>query len=166
MIVVILKFVHVATIALWSAGLVALPFIYLQRRGLEGDALHRLHAFTRHLYVVIVSPAAFLAIASGTALVFLQHTYVPWFSAKLGFVAVMTGIHIFSGLMILKLFEPGRSYPFWRFLAVTTLTVTVISAILALVLAKPVFPRIDAVDRLFEPGALPGLVGDLIAWTR
>lgn len=174
MILVIFKFIHVATIALWSGGLVALPFIYVQRRGLTGDALHNLHAFARHFYVALVSPAAFVAIGSGTVLIFMQGTFVPWFSLKMLLVAVMTGIHIFSGLMILKLFEPGRVYPVWRFVIVTSLTVAVVGGILALVLGKPVFGRIEPLERFFAPGALPDILtdilpdmlGDLIAWAR
>src|SRR5690606_20968502 len=57
MIVAWIKFIHVAAIALWSGGLVALPFLYHQRKGLEGEELHRLHAFTRFFYVGLVSPA-------------------------------------------------------------------------------------------------------------
>ena len=163
---VLLKFAHVLGIALWSAGLVCLPFLYLQRRRLVGDALHRLHNFTRFFYVALVSPAAFVAVASGTALVFVQETYAPWFSLKLALVAAMVAIHATSGLVILSLFEPGKSYPFWRFAGVTTLTVAVVGAILLTVLAKPEIGRIAALDPVFTPGALGEMLGGLIAWSR
>lgn len=166
MIVTWLKFAHVATIALWSAGLIALPFVYLQRKGLEDDALHKIHAFARFLYVNLVSPAAFVAIGSGTALIFLMGTYENWFSAKLLAVAVMTGIHIFSGLMILRVFEPGREYPFWRFIVVVTLTVLVVSTILTLVLGKPRLDWPDLLAELFVPGRLGEIAGPFIPWTR
>src|SRR5690606_25139269 len=125
-----LKLLHVATIALWSAGLIALPFLYWQRRGLEQQRLHRLHAFTRFFYVALLSPAAFVAVASGTALILLMGTYENWFSAKLVGVSALTGIHIFSGMVILRLFEPGQVYPGWRVALVVTLTLLVIGAIL------------------------------------
>lgn len=149
-----LKFVHVATIALWAAGLIALPFLYRQRRGLEGDALHRLHAFTRFLYVSLVSPAAFVAVGSGTALIFVMGTYENWFSAKLVGVAAMTGIHIFSGLVILKLFEAGRSYPGWRLALVVPATLLVVGSILVLVLGKPRLRWPAALEAFFAPGSL------------
>ena len=42
-----LKFVHLAAIALWSGGLIALPFLFWQRRALEaGLDLDRLHRVT------------------------------------------------------------------------------------------------------------------------
>ena len=67
----LLKFVHLAAIALWSGGLVALPFLFWQRRTLEaGLDLDRLHRVARLVYVELTSPAAFVAIASGTALIF------------------------------------------------------------------------------------------------
>lgn len=166
MTVVILKFLHVATISLWSAGLLALPFIYRQRPGLEGDDLYRLHIFTRYFYVGFVSPAAFVAIGTGTAVIFLRETYVPWFSWKLLLVTVMTGIHLFSGLLILKLFEPQGRYPRWRFVTVTTLTLLVVTGILGLVLGKPVLGPVQPLEDFFEPGSLSQAVASFSAWMR
>src|SRR5690606_32333311 len=91
---VLLKFVHIIAIAGWSAGLICLPFLYVQRRRLRGDALHRLHNFTRFFYVALVSPAAFVAVGSGTALIFVQATFEPWFAVKLAFVGIMVIIHV------------------------------------------------------------------------
>lgn len=156
-----LKFVHVGAIALWAGGLIALPFLYRQRHGVEGEALHRLHAFTRFLYVKLVSPAAFVAIASGTALILLQATYANWFVAKLLAVAVMTGIHIFSGLVILKVFERNGRYPALRFLLALPLTLTTICVILALVLGKPKLDWPGALQDFFAPGALAQMAGRL-----
>ena len=163
---VLLKFVHIIAIAFWSAGLICLPFLYLQRRRLGGDALHRLHNFTRFFYVTLVSPAAFVAVASGTALIFLQATFEPWFTLKLALVAAMVIIHVTSGVVILSLFEPGRVYPRWRFIAVSTLTSIVVGAILVTVLAKPEWIMPRQVNDLFVPGGLGNALGGLIAWSR
>ncbi|HEV7346249.1 MAG TPA: CopD family protein [Devosia sp.] len=163
MIVTALKFVHVAAISLWSGGLLALPFLYQQRRGLEGDALHRLHAFTRFFYINLVSAGAFAAIASGTALILLRETYANWFSAKLLAVSVMTGIHIFSGLLILRIFEKTGRYPSTRFLLTVPLTAISICAILALVLGKPRLEWPESWQQFFAPGKLSEMVGPIIA---
>lgn len=163
---VLLKFVHIIAIAGWSAGLICLPFLYLQRKRLSGDSLHRLHNFTRFFYVALVSPAAFVAVGSGIVLIFLQATFEAWFSLKLALVAAMVIIHVTSGAMILRLFEPAQSYPFWRFIVVTTLTVTVVGAILVVVLGKPQWTMPDGLANLFAPGALGVMLGDLIAWSR
>ena len=166
MTVVILKFLHAATISLWSAGLLALPFIYRQRRGLEGDDLYRLHIFTRYFYVGFVSPSAFVAIGTGTALIFLRETYVAWFSWKLLLVTVMTGIHLFSGLLILKLFEPHGRYPRWRFVAITAMTLLVVGGILGLVLGKPEIGPVRPLQEFFEPGSLEQAFASFTAWMR
>ena len=85
-----LKFVHLAAIAIWSGGLLVLPFLFWQRRALAaGPELDRLHRITRFVYVEMTSPAAFIAIGSGTALIFLQATFQEWFSLKM----VLVGAH-------------------------------------------------------------------------
>lgn len=156
-----LKFLHIAAIALWSAGLVSLPGLYLQRAGVpSGPSLHRLQALVRFLYASVVSPAAFVAIASGTALIFLRETWAPWFGLKLLFVGVLAAIHILTGLVIIRLFEAGRTYPLWRFSMATGFTVFGVSAILVLVLAKPELPSVLP-EILGEPGGLRQLLADL-----
>ena len=61
----ILKFIHLAAIAVWSGGLIVLPFLFWQRRGIEtGPELDQLHRLTRFVYVGMASPAAFIAIGS------------------------------------------------------------------------------------------------------
>lgn len=162
MIVTWLKFVHVGSIALWSAGLIALPFLFRQRRGLEGEALRRLHAFTRFFYVNLVSPGAFVAVGSGTVLILMQGTYANWFSAKLLAVSAMTGIHIFSGLVILGLFERDGRYPRPFFAIAVPLTLVVIAVILALVLGKPRLEWPQSWQDFFAPGALPQILGGFI----
>lgn len=166
MIPVLVKFLHIIAIAGWSAGLICLPFLYLQRYRLGGDALHRLHNFTRFFYVALVSPAAFVAVGTGIALIFLQGTFEAWFSVKLALVAAMVIVHVTSGALILRLFEPGQNYPLWRFLSVTTLTVTVVGAILFVVLGKPQWTTPGQVENLFAPGALGVFLADLTAWSR
>lgn len=163
---VLVKFVHIFAIAGWSAGLICLPFLYLQRGRLSGNALHRLHNFTRFFYVALVSPAAFLAVGTGTALIFMQATFEAWFSVKLALVAAMVIIHVTSGALILRLFEPGKTYPFWRFAVVSVLTVTFIGTILVVVLGKPQWTTPGQVETLFEPGALGKMLGGLIAWWK
>lgn len=164
--VVLFKFVHVIAIALWSSGLIALPFLYIQRRRLIGDALHRLHNFTRFFYVNLVSPAAFVAVGSGIVLIFLQATFEAWFSMKLALVACMVIIHVTSGALILRLFEPDNAYPIWRFVVVTTLTISVIGAILFVVLGKPHWITPGFVATLLAPGALGEMLPPVIAWWK
>ena len=157
-----LKLLHIAAIAVWSAGLVCLPGLYVRRAGVPGrESKHRLQAMVRFLYVAIVSPAAFLAIGSGTALIFLRQSFEPWFSLKLAFVGIMVTIHILTGLVIVRLFEAGNVYPLWRFVAVTAATLAVVTAILIVVLAKPPLPDLHPLA-MAEPGALSRIVERLV----
>ncbi|MBB5423103.1 putative membrane protein [Paraburkholderia sp. JPY158] len=103
----LLKFIHLAAIAIWSGGLLVLPYLFWQRRGLAaGTELDRLHRITRLVFVELTSPAAFVAIASGTALIFLQATFVEWFTAKMVFVGIMAMLHVLAGLVLHDLFCP------------------------------------------------------------
>lgn len=156
-----LKTVHMAAIAVWSAALVCLPSLYVQRARVPNKAsLHRLQAMVRFLYVAIASPSAFVAIGSGTVLIFLRRSFETWFSVKLAFVGALVTLHILTGLVILRLFEAGNVYPVWRFLAVTALTLFIVAAILVVVLAKPAIPDLLP-DALGEPGALRRIVEGL-----
>jgi uncharacterized membrane protein len=160
MLSVIFKMIHVTGISIWIAGLVALPTLYLQRKGRAGNDLHRLHAFVRALYVRLLSPAAFVAIASGTALIFIEATFETWFSLKLLLVAGLIAVHIGSGLVILRLFEVNGHYHPSRAIISTALSLTLASGILFLVLGEP---RIgSAFDTVFAPGALGEMLQPLV----
>jgi uncharacterized membrane protein len=108
MLVWMIKFIHVATIAVWASGLVSTPFLLAQRRRYDDGTVHRLHRLVRTLHVQIVSPAAFAAVASGIALIFLRDIYFVWFTTKLYFVALLVSCHVGVGLLIASTFEPGR----------------------------------------------------------
>ena len=150
-----LKFVHLAAISIWCAGLICLPGLYAQRHTVESDdALYRLQGLVRFAYVTLISPAAFVAIGSGIGLVFVQSTFVEWFSLKMALVGVLAVIHILTGLVIIRLFEKGEMYPAWRFVAVT----------IAVVLAKPPLDFDWVPADWVRPGALRDIVGGFIPW--
>jgi putative membrane protein len=151
----LLKFVHLAAIALWSGGLIALPFLFWQRRTLEaGLDLDRLHRVTRLVYVELTSPAAFIAIGSGTALIFLQATFQEWFSLKMLLVGIMAMLHVLAGLVLLQLFAPEGRFSRFSYLALTGAYIALITAIIWIVLAKPHIDSNLIAAHLFEPGGL------------
>ena len=150
-----LKFVHLAAIAVWSGGLIGLPFLFWQRRALTaGSDLDRLHRIARLVYVELTSPAAFIAIGSGTALIFLQATFEEWFSLKMLLVAIMAMLHVVAGLVLLHLFSPQGRFGRFSYVALTSAYVVLIAAILWIVLAKPHIDSNQFAAHLFEPGAL------------
>lgn len=160
------KFVHIAAIAIWAAGVVSLPGLYVQRAHVKDrDALLRLQSLVRFAYVAVISPAAFLAVMTGTALIFLRQTFEPWFSVKLAFVAVLAVFHVLTGLVVIRLFREGEVYPVWRFVLATVLSGGVVVAIFFVVLAKP---SIDLafLDVLAEPGGLKRLYAEFSPWRK
>ncbi|MCJ8520045.1 putative membrane protein [Pseudorhizobium tarimense] len=162
--ILVLKFIHIAAISIWAGGLVSLPGLYVQRAHVKDkEALYRLQMMVRFAYVTIISPAAFLAVASGILLIFGQQTFAGWFSVKLFFVALLVILHVLTGLVIIRLFREGEIYPVWRFIFTTALTGGVVLTILFVVLAKPTISAQFAQD-LFEPGALRRLAQSISPW--
>ena len=150
-----LKFVHIATIAVWAGGLVVLPYLFWQRRLYAvGPELDRLHRVTRFIYVALTSPAAFVAIGTGTALIFLQSTFREWFTLKMVLVGAMAMLHVVAGLTAVRVFAPSGRFGKWSFVVLTVLYLVLIVAILWVVLAKPVIDSKQIAPGLFEPGAL------------
>lgn len=163
--VAILKFIHIAAVAVWMAGLVSLPGLYVQRGRTAGASeLERLQRMVRHAYLALISPAAFVAIASGTALIFLRAAFEPWLSAKLALVGLLVLIHILAGLVIIRLFDRGETYPAWRFVAETMASFVLVAGVLYLVLAKPELPA--SPSALTEPGGLARMVGEFNPWRK
>ena len=153
-----LKFIHLAAIAIWSGGLLALPFLFWQRRVLEaGPDLDRLHRIVRLVYVELTSPAAFFAIASGTALIFLQATFEEWFSIKMVLVGIMAMLHVVAGLVVHQLFSPKGRFGRFSFVALSGTYAVLIVAIVWVVLAKPQIDSNQFATHLFEPGGLSRL---------
>lgn len=163
----LLKFVHLAAIAIWSGGLVVLPFLFRQRIGLAaGPELFRLHRFVRFVYVGMASPAAFIAIASGTALIFLQTTFLEWFSLKMVLVGLMVMLHVVAALIIAHLFEPGRTFGRGPYVALTAGYLVLITSIIWVVLAKPHLDSNQFAKELFAPGGLGRVVDQALGETR
>ena len=154
-----LKFVHIATIAVWSGGLIVLPYLFWQRRLLAaGPELDRLHRITRFVYVVMTSPAAFVAIGSGTALIFLQSTFREWFTLKMVFVGAMVMLHVVAGLVAVRVFAPDGRFGSRSCVALTSAYLVLIVAIIWVVLAKPAH-RLHAVRRASVRARRPRAAG-------
>ena len=102
----------------------------------------------------LTSPAAFVAIASGTALIFVQATFAEWFSLKMLLVGMMAMLHVVAGLVLLQLFLPDGRFSQLSYLALTCAYIVLITAIVWIVLAKPHVDSNLIAVHLFEPGGL------------
>jgi protoporphyrinogen IX oxidase len=153
------KAVHIAALAIWCAGLLALPSLLAQRGRLgDRESVYRLHRLTRALFINVTSPAAFVAVLAGTVLIFLREAFTPWMMLKLAAVGALVVLHVRVGYLILHLFDPGGRYARWRQALTTGATIAVISAILWLVLAKPRFDLGRLPEWLRKPGGLQSLL--------
>lgn len=156
----LLKFIHLAAISIWSAGLIVLPFLFWQRRTLQaGMDLDRLHRMTRFVYVGMTSPSAFIAIGSGTVLIFLQATFQEWFTIKMVLVGAMVMLHVAAGIVLARIFLPDGRFGRLPYVTLSSAYLILIIAIVWVALAKPHIDSNQFATALFEPGALGHIFG-------
>lgn len=147
-----LKALHAGFIAVWIAGLLALPAMLARHDRAIGQAdFTRIRHATHYGYVWAVTPAAVLAVGSGTALIFLREVFAPWLFAKLVCVAALVAIHAWVGHTIVAVAETeGRHEP-PEPLVPTLLLSAVVTAVLFLVLAKPELDELPLPGWLLQP---------------
>lgn len=102
----LLKAVHIAALLVWCAGLFYLPVLFAEHpRKRDRSRYHRLRIMTRFTYIVVTSPAAVIAVASGILLIFLSESLGNWLVVKLSAVSLMSLYHLYCGWMIARLHE-------------------------------------------------------------
>ncbi|MGV3572695.1 MAG: CopD family protein [Ramlibacter sp.] len=133
-----LKFVHLSALLAWCAALFALPTLlalYPQTAG--GVERRRLRAATRFTYIAVASPAAVIAVVSGTALIHPTAAYGAWLLAKLTLVTAMVFFHAACGKVMLQQHDVrqrgGRRWQAWLALV----PAAIVPIVLWLVLAQP-----------------------------
>jgi len=146
-----LKALHVAMLLGWCGGLFALPLMLVRHDpAIAQDDYTRIRKATHYGYIFVVTPAALLAIGSGTLLVFLLEVFRPWFYAKLVAVALLVLFHVWVGYTVVAVAEAEEKAPPPAGRAIGLLLVPVL-AILALVLAKPDLEEVPLPDWLKQP---------------
>lgn len=153
-----LKALHIGMIALWCAGLFALPLMLARHDPATAQVDYaRIRRATHYGYTYVISPAALLAIASGTLLIFLREAFVPWLFAKLVFVALLVAFHAWVSYVLVAVAETEGTHKPPDPLAPVLMLLAVIVAILTLVLLKPALGEIPLPDWLLAPrgGQLP-----------
>lgn len=134
-----LKLVHLAAVIVWCG---ALPYLVVAatarpRGGAGPVALARHALLLRWIYVGVATPAALLAIASGTAIFSLRGPLATWLVAKLALVALLVLVHAACGWLLLRR-EQGRGTGARAMGTVlTALAGTLVFGIAWLVLGKP-----------------------------
>ena len=136
-----LKVSHIMAIAVWAGGLIALPAL-LRRDGEMASraAAVRLHHFSRFAYDALVSPAAVIAIGTGTALIFFV-VADDWLYLKLVAVAAMVGVHMLVGRVLDQLESPDARPTAWKRVALVTGACVSVAAVLVRILGRPSIPE-------------------------
>ena len=141
-----LKLLHIAALSVWAGGLLALPAqLVRERRAAQQDPAADLgtlwqHRVSRFAYDVVVSPAALVAIGSGTALIFVTRPLEGWLFLKLVSVAALVAVHMYTGRIIDQIEEPELRLTARRAQVLFGLALVFIALILWLVLQKPAVP--------------------------
>lgn len=100
-----LKLLHITAVIVWCGALLYLPAWIAAATGAQRAA--PVGAFSprqllRTVFTLVATPAALLAIASGTAIFALQGPLSRWLMAKLGAVALLVLAHGACGMLVLR----------------------------------------------------------------
>jgi uncharacterized membrane protein len=133
-----LKALHLGFLALWMAGLLALPRMLARH---DDDLVRADYALirraTHYSFIWAVTPAAVLAISSGGLLIFMREVFTVWLFAKLVLVTALVAVHAWIGHIIVAVAETGGEHDPPGALLPALVTCGLILGILTLVLAKP-----------------------------
>lgn len=129
-----LKLLHVASMIVWCGALLYLPAAVAQHdeRGEVGSL-----RLVRRFFTLYATPAALLAIASGTAVFAWHGPLAPWLVVKLGLVALLVLVHAAFGVLILAVEERPERPRGLLCGAMGAAIVVLVLAILTLVVVKP-----------------------------
>ncbi|MFA5494377.1 MAG: CopD family protein [Porticoccaceae bacterium] len=137
--------VHVSAMLSWCAALLYLPVLIVGINARRAGIMEMRRPFNtveRFVFTHVATPAALVAIMSGTAVFVLNRTVDGWLVAKLTLVTGLVICHTLVGLLVLRAESVGdgqgndKSLRPWCQLLGSAVCV-LIAAILWVVLAKP-----------------------------
>ncbi|MCC5808772.1 MAG: CopD family protein [Ectothiorhodospiraceae bacterium] len=130
---------HMAALLFWAATLLYLPALVAGTAS-QSTAITerpRYGSISRFTFTHVATPAALVAIASGTVVFLLNHTVEVWLIAKLTLVTGLVVCHALTGLLVLRS-ENAPDKPLRRWCVLLGLVMAVlVAAIIWVVLWKP-----------------------------
>lgn len=134
----LLKLFHFVALICWCGALLYLPALIAAGTRVNDALFYRDHAhLTRMIFTLVATPAALLAIGSGTLLFVRDAVFAPWLILKLSAVAGMVLCHALCGVLVLRIERfPERAIG-RECLVIGVLITALIAMALWLVLAKP-----------------------------
>jgi len=149
------KFLHIAALSMWLAALFCLPALLVSHRQAgENHKFARIRRTSRFVYLLIASPAACVAVASGTALLFISDARHPWMYLKLLAVGILIFCHYRFGSLVSNLQDTDARLPTIKARIFATFATLAALGALWFVLAKPEIPDTIFPSWMTEPGYL------------
>ena len=146
------KALHLSFVAVWIAGLIALPRMLARHdRATTQAEFAQIRRATHYGYVWLITPAAILAIFTGSALIFMRDIFTVWIFAKLVVVAGLVAMHAWVGHTIIAVAETEGQHEPPEPLVPTMVIFGLVVAVLFLVLSKPELKEIAMPQWLLEP---------------
>lgn len=147
-----LLLLHIMALLCWCAAILCVPVLLLNGElfvtgaATVGAARESGYAggstvVARRVFIWVATPAALLAVGSGTLLFALMATLDVWMLLKLVLVSALVLAHIGTGLLMLRGERAGHGArtPVWLASGASLVMVALMLAIVTLVLAKPEF---------------------------
>jgi len=98
-----LKLLHITAVIVWCGALLYLPAAVATAASDGANGQQRIgYQVVRFVYTGVATPAALVAIASGTAIIALQGPWAAWLIAKLTVVGLLALGHGAFGMLILR----------------------------------------------------------------
>lgn len=146
------KALHLSFVAVWLAGLLALPRMLARHdRAIVQAEFAEIRRATHFGYVWVITPAAILAISTGAALIFMREVFTVWIFAKLVLVTGLVAMHAWVGHTIMAVAETEGAHEPPEPLVPTLVIFVLLIAILFLVLSKPELKEMAMPSWLLNP---------------
>ena len=135
-----LKLLHISAVVVWCGALLYLPALIAAATTAPSaarDVQPRWSSLPRRVFIGLATPAALLAIVSGTLIFVSQGLLAPWLMFKLGGVGLLVLGHGACGLLVLRSERGQRRGVRLACQGILILTVLCLLGIAWLVLRKP-----------------------------
>ena len=132
-----LLLLHITALLCWCGSLLYLPALIAGRARRELLEPYNRFEITRKVFTLFVTPAALIAIASGTAVFISQQIVAAWLILKLTLVVGLVLCHVATGWLAFHIEQAPRRYGVIYCGLAGTLSAAFMAGILWLVLAKP-----------------------------
>lgn len=131
-----LKLLHISAVIIWCGGILYLPTLlrHSAARATDGDVAWR--QWPRNVFIGVATPAALLAIGSGTVIFVAEALVQPWLTYKLAAVALLVLCHGACGMLVIRA-EAGRLGACRVCHALSVLMLLALLGVAWLVLRKP-----------------------------